>query len=406
MKSMYECTSLETFKRNLNTESLKRVAAFYEPVSLKGFLSGSPAEVKEKIFSISNPTIFFEILNPLIELNRLYNPKQLPESPSTVYKLEQLQDKRIATATVQSLNLLSDIIEDPDLKNLLSEFIFLEKKIIASQTASNTSQPLLDSKNIIADPKKLFESYDKVLKVQEQAYLKVFDGYQKLLGNFAKGFKHVCKKENEENYFFQVANYFLHTFPHEITIEEVLMNRLYANILAFGYVLENRILRAFEKNKRLSKDKNEIVVSKASEASSKIHFGKLSFLIVESTFEMNEYEDVYGEQEAYNQMSYADFVDDLEELEYLTKGSDLITLTEKRELKVKCAPKISDTSSVLSASTSESSADSETLRAKRKHRRRSRKNKRKGAENQTPEEYLSNAHAWSFQNWVYGITSR
>lgn len=402
MTTMFECTTIETFKRSINADPSRKVAGFYNPTSLKEFITSASEELREKIFSISNPSIFFEILNPLIELNTLYSPEKLPDTPSTLYALNECTDeRRVTIVTTQALNLLSDVIEDPDLQSLLSEFAFFEKKTLPKSTTLNIKQPILDAKNVIANPKKLFKGYDKALKVQSSSYIKVFEGYQKLLAKFGKGFKFICKKENEEALFFETAHYFLNTFPDEITMEEIFLNRLYANILSFGYVLENRILTEFEKSKTLSKLGGSQIKIPGIRAktengpSSKIHIGSLSFRMIESTFELNEYEEMYEKQNNYDQLKYDELMDDEEDDK---QG----TIIARKNLKIKCVSATSDTASVTSASTSESSAGSDGLKAKRKHRSRGKKSKKKSASNETPADCLFHPHAWNFQHWVQG----
>mmetsp|Transcript_56562 Transcript_56562/g.64826 ORF Transcript_56562/g.64826 Transcript_56562/m.64826 type:complete len:425 (+) Transcript_56562:26-1300(+) len=424
MKSAFECSTLETIKRNLNADSSKKFAAFYDTSSIKEFLVFASEETKEKIFSISNPSIFFEILNPLIELNSLYTTEKLPGSGMLLYKLKDSSNPNfITTVSMQSLIMLCDVIDDPELQVLLSCFVFLEKKVTAKSIIQSLNQPCLDSKNVIANPEKFFQDYDKVLKVLSQNYLHVFDVYQTLLENFSKGFKYICKKQNEEAFFFEVAKYFLETFPRETTIEEVFVNRIYANILAFGCVLENRILSAFERNKinskinlgtDLSKKKSSKLSKDKAETSENIHIGRLRFRVVENSFELNEYEDCTERiNNLCSELEQSEFIKDIEvikvsgvnlpeALEVRKNVSDTTNLSITKDLLIKRR----DSLSVVSASTSESSVDSECLKAKRKHRKRRRRAKRKNLTKQTPEDYLRHPSAMNFQNWIYGISLR
>ncbi len=410
---MFECTNLETIKRNLNSGSLKRVAGFHEPSSLKEFITSASEEIKERIFSITNPSIFFELLNPLIELNCLYMPEKLPDSPILISKLKETTDsQRVPIVTMQSLIMLLDVIDDPVLRSMLSCFVFLEKKKknITRTTLNNLNQSCLNSKNAIADPDYVFKSYDKVLKVLSHSYLDVFENYQKLLSNFAKGFKSVCKKQSEETLFFEMANYFANSFQNQLTMEEIFLNKIYASILSFGYILENRIIRAFEKSKLTLKGRNQVTVEEAKSKETrrdKIHVGKLSFRIVQNDFEVNEYESFLDEIETSDQMKLLESLLEDEEEAQVKEGDHVRNLAylEKLDLKMKLISKLSDSLSVRSTSTSESSVDSENLKGKRRHRkRRSRRNKRKNLLKQTPEEYLNHPNSWNFQNWVYGIS--
>lgn len=416
MKSAFECTPLETVKRTLNADSSKKIAAFYEPFLIQEFLISTTEEIREKIFSISNPSLFFEILNPLIELNSLYMTEKMPDTPIWLYKYSEKKDcDRMTIVSMQSLIMLCEVIDDPELQSLLSCFVFLEKKVTPKSTFQSLNQPCFDSKNVIADAKKFFQNYDKVLKVMNHCYLQVFEIYQNLLSNFAKGFKHICKKQKEEEFFFEVANYFLSTFPREVTIEEMFINRIYSNVLAFGYILENRILRAFEKSKMLIKLKevspDEGVKKKKTEPCNNIHIGKLSFMVAGDSFELNQYEDFSELKGDCDLLESPELINEPEEHEIGDRGtlnirksvSDTNTLHIKKNTSdtPQYLKKPSDNMSVISASTSESSVDSECLKAKRRHRKRRRRPRRKNWK-QTPEDYLRHPTEQNFQNWVYG----
>ena len=409
---MFECTALESIKRALNMDSLKRIAAFYEPSSLKEFINSASEEVKERIFSIQNPSIFFELLNPLIELNSLYMPERVACSPILTYKLdESISSKRVSIVSLQSLIMLSDIIDEPILRELLSSFIFLEKRVVERSTLPKFHHPCFDSKNIIANPSYLFKNYDKVLKVFSHSYMEIYDGYQKLLANFAKGFKSTCKKQNEEDLFFQTVNYFLKSFPNQLTVEEALLNKIYANALAFGYVLENRILRAFERSKMLSKEhvktQTEEAKDKGTQRNSGIQIGRLSFRIVQNNFELNEYEDFFEELGDYDPLKVQEHLMDDDDREVRALEPPILKAkptSGKNNHQDGYILKISDTLSDMSASTSESSAESGNSKGKRKHRKRRRRNKRKGLPNEVPQEYLNSPGSWHFQNWVYGVS--
>lgn len=292
---MFECASIESLKRELEKRTPKKIAGFFNEAAIRSFLNSAPEDVKEKIFTISSSTIYNEVIKPLFQLNVFYFQLQQLDFDVSFFKLKDSNlSSRTPIITIQSFKRLLYSYEDLALSNVLSDLLFTEKSTVDSQYTHELPFIQENMDKLMLNPTSCFPKHSKVIQVCTDKYLDFFDGYLKLLLNFGKGCKYICPKSEEEALFFSVSNFFLEEFTESTTLEEELLNKIYANLLALGYIFENRILRAFQKNltKNSSKTtKNEWSRECKETIPKKTASARLSFELIDHALELEEYED-------------------------------------------------------------------------------------------------------------------
>ena len=280
---MFEFKTLETLKHRLEEESQnKKVATFIEAtILLKKIVALTSADANEEIFTISNQPIVFAIVNSLQELTAFSQLHSYSKSKESINSNAPLLKRNQSLPTFEPTGLHGEII------NLLSSFA-VSRSIKSSLTQSRCRSHISKENNQLE------------LKVIEGNFIKIFEKYEKLLSNFARGLKYICRRQNEEKLFFQISEEILNTLTLVFRVDDETKNtyRCYSFVLSLGYLYENRILEAFERhNEYLRRNYYQQQnfwkhpgYNFQPQGQGRIYLGNLSFILLDDSIEQFQYE--------------------------------------------------------------------------------------------------------------------
>ena len=289
---------------------------FFDARTVQDFFNEQTPEQKEKIFTINDQVIIDDFTTSLSHiLSLLHKNSSGDSSHVSYYKIPSetpLSLDQIDSIAVQELSDLVPLYQDQSFQQLVHSIVVISQGGCDSEAFDNHSISDEELQKFIIRKDSLLKN-KSLLKVRSDSLDQFFYNLYSIINNFAKGFRHVLKKKDEEKFYTLLANKLTYQphgrgkFVRHSIVSSV--NKLYASLVAIAAIFENHLLRKFEKHGlTLSKDyiESDAQTKRATEAATielakGIHVGNLHVRLADCDAEEKEYNDTNNVNKTKNQ---------------------------------------------------------------------------------------------------------
>lgn len=266
---------------------------YYNHPELENFVRELPTEKKEKAFTISSQAIVQDIHESLTQVLSMTRKNKPERNRFHYYALnnaeKQANESSLGEVEAISVCELSDLLffsEQPHFQRFVDSIVMLNQRNYQQGLVESGAVTEEELRRFILD-QEFLAMKKPVVKVVTDRLNQIFYMLGQVVQGFGQGYKVILSKENEEKLYFSVSNALMYQFNSTGKFVrrsfESYVNKLYSIFLAVAVVLENKLLRKFEKH---FKKASEMKVSIAG-----FHYSGLVFSLEDCDKEERKFEE-------------------------------------------------------------------------------------------------------------------